>query len=108
MRRRPPSLEPAWAKLAAVALDRAKGIVDASSARSGAPRLLKVEVRRGRGQLHLLWLMQPENRELVGRLGAVRHRLAAASVEACEVCGCHVPRRGPREEVFCEEHDVPF
>ena len=97
MSRSLPFLAPAWAGLAAVAPDRAKAAVAFSSACSGASRLLKVEVRRGRGQLHLLWLMQPDDCELVGRLRIVGHRLTAASVGACEVCGRHVLRRGPRE-----------
>lgn len=104
MKRRPPSLAPAWAKLAGVALTRAEG----EAASSETSRLLKLEVRRRRGRLHLLWLMQPEDHDLVDRLRTMGRALAAESVEACEVCGRHVPRRGPRADVFCDEHDVPF
>ena len=108
MRRGPSSLPPGWATLAAVALSRAEKVVASWPARSGNPRLLKMEVRRGRGRLDLLWLMQPEDPELVGRLRVMGQQLALTSIKTCEVCGRPVPRRWPREDVFCEDHEIPF
>ncbi len=108
MGRWPPRLAPGWANLARVALDQAEEAVATADGRGGA-RLLKIEVRQARGQLHLLWLLQPEDGELVDRLRAVRRRLASSSTRTCEVCGRHVPWRGPgRREVLCESHDAPF
>ena len=102
-------LAPGWANLAAVALDRARDAIASSNTYRGRSHLLKMEVRRARGQLYLLWLIQPEDRELVHRLNEVRHQLAAASIETCEVCGCHVTWQAPRKsEVLCEAHDAPF
>lgn len=109
MKHRPPPLAAGWAKLATVALDRVTEAVSSSQTRCGKARLFKVEVRRARGQLHLLWLLQPEDSELVQRLREVRQRLAATSIETCEVCGQRVPRQEPRRnEVLCEAHDAPF
>ena len=109
MERRPPPLAPGWAKLAMVALDRAKEAVASSNERCGTSSLFKIDVRRARGQLHLLWLLQPEDRVLVHCLREVGQQLAATSIETCEVCGQRVPRQGPRRtEVLCEAHDAPF
>lgn len=107
MERRPPRLAPGWAKLARLSLDQAEEAVAQADGRGGA-RLFKIEVRRARGHL-LLWLLQPEDGELLGHLRAVRHRLAARSTKTCEVCGRQVPWRGRgRSEVLCESHDAPF
>ncbi|RYB04411.1 hypothetical protein D3272_13285 [Lichenibacterium ramalinae] len=109
MRRDPAPLEPGWAKLATMAMESANEALSTSAGAGGSARLLKVEVRRSRGRLRLLWLMQPEDHDLIARLRDVGQRLATRSVATCEVCGAQVPRRGQgRREVLCDAHDAPF
>ena len=102
-------LAPGWAKLAHSVLVEAREAVTPSVGTLTGPRLLKLEVRRGGGQLHLLWLLQPEDGEDVARLQLLRRRLACSSVRTCEVCGARLPWRQTRgAEVLCAAHDAPF